>query len=744
MNMNVQTAVDDQERPFLLRWFFQDWMQRVTVVLTGLFILQFVLWIRTENLWLPGTYTLAVGTLIITCLFEQFTKLHWAIRFFLQFAVLVFLHWGMLDVKFVPLPEKRWWNGLMDNAAQFFPELAVSMTVWVVYLLAIWWMQRKSRIYALLIVSVIAISIRDSFSLLVLWEEVAALIFCGIGLLIVRHFSVLKNKDPESWAYLSEYPGTISTQIVLLITLTAVIGISVPGMPPLVTDPYTAWKQWRGETVVTPGKGMNLPILQLDSSSGYSRSDEELGGGFNYDYSPIMTVDTTQRSYWRGETKTVYTGKGWEEEDAGGQERIRPEHFDAKLPRDPAEDTSKLKTVEVVQTVTMESDESYPVLFGAYQIEQVTEINGSGNSNRPPSRPVPLSWSAERSELSWMSGRYPVQYSIVSRMPVLDEEGLRNADPGVYARPEWQKYLQLPDTLPDRVRELAADIAGEAATPYDKVKAIEQYLATTYPYNNMPDESKRKSEDFVYSFLFEIREGYCDYYSTAMAVMVRSLGIPARWVKGFSSGTLPFDEYDYADYAIEITNPTGAGRYTVRNADAHSWVEVYFAGYGWIPFEPTAGFSMPFAQPQEETELSPVAEMNEATEETITETGLIWPATGWTALAVLLLAAVLNWRYRFAQRLIAKWRRETASVNDRIVLEFERFLRFSRRKGYVRHEHETVRETLQRWMASCSWLRNDLTALLLVFERAKYGGKQLEEQDWMQVNDILKKLRSEM
>ena len=743
MNMNVQMAVDDQERPFLLRWILQDWMQRATVILTGLFILQFVLWIRTENLWLPGTYTLAVGTLLITCLFEQFTKLHRIIRLVLQFAVLVFLHWGMLDVKFVPLPEKRWWNGLIDNAAQFFPELAVSMTVWVIYLMAIWWMQRKSRIYALLIVSVIAISIRDSFSLLVLWEEVAAIIFCGIGLLIVRHFSVLKNKDPESWAYLSEYPGTIALQIVLLVSLTAIIGISVPGMPPLVTDPYTAWKQWKGETVITPGKGVgNLPMLHLDTSSGYSRSDEELGGGFNYDYSPIMTVDTTQRSYWRGETKSVYTGKGWEE-DNGGQERIRLETFDMKLPRDPGENTSKLKTVEVVQTVTIENDQSYPVLFGAYQIEQVTEIKLSDQSNGPPSRPVSLSWSAERSELAWMSRRYPVQYSIVSRMPVLDEEGLRNADPGVYSRPEWQKYLQLPDSLPDRVRELAEDIAKEAVTPYDKVKAIEQYLATTYPYNNMPDESKRKSEDFVYSFLFEIKEGYCDYYSTAMAVMVRSLGIPARWVKGFSTGTLPVDEYDYV-LEMEITNPTGAGHYTVRNADAHSWVEVYFDGYGWIPFEPTAGFSMPFAQSPEENELSPVTEMSNSTAENTAEEGSFWPATGWTVLVLLLLAAVLNWRYRFVQRLIARWRRETISVNDRIVLEFERFLRFSRRKGYVRYEHETVRETLQRWMASCSWLRNDLTLLLLVFEKAKYGSRQLEEQDWIQVNDILKKLRSEM
>src|SRR5690606_40367002 len=103
-------------------------------------------------------------------------------------------------------------------------------------------------------------------------------------------------------------------------------------------------------------------------------------------------------------------------------------------------------------------------------------------------------------------------------------------------------YLQLPDTVPARVRDLAQEITADADTPYDKVKAVEAYLQENYIYTNKPDLSKGSSADFVDRFLFEIQEGYCDYYSTAMAVMVRSLGLPARWVKGFKSGSQELEE----------------------------------------------------------------------------------------------------------------------------------------------------------------------------------------------------------
>jgi hypothetical protein len=133
-----------------------------------------------------------------------------------------------------------------------------------------------------------------------------------------------------------------------------------------------------------------------------------------------------------------------------------------------------------------------------------------------------------------------------------------------------QYYLQLPDDLPARVRNLALDITIKETDPYDQAAAIEAYLRQ-YPYAlDVPaPPAGREVADF---FLFDLQQGYCDYYATTMVVLARAAGIPARLVVGYSRGA-----YDEAD-----------GTFLVRLRDAHAWVEVYFPGSGWIEFEPTA------------------------------------------------------------------------------------------------------------------------------------------------------------
>jgi hypothetical protein len=137
----------------------------------------------------------------------------------------------------------------------------------------------------------------------------------------------------------------------------------------------------------------------------------------------------------------------------------------------------------------------------------------------------------------------------------------------------YAKYLQSVDTLPARVVDLAKQITATAANDYDKTKAIEQYLAKSYPYTLDPGITP-KSKDFVDYFLFEQKQGYCSYYASAMTMMLRSVGIPARYVEGYM---LP-------------PSPEKGTEYYVTNQQAHAWVEVYFEGYGWLTFEPTAPF----------------------------------------------------------------------------------------------------------------------------------------------------------
>ena len=132
-------------------------------------------------------------------------------------------------------------------------------------------------------------------------------------------------------------------------------------------------------------------------------------------------------------------------------------------------------------------------------------------------------------------------------------------------------YLQLPSTLDPRIPQLAAQIVGSASTNYDKVYAVERYLNTHYGYTLQ--QLRAPVADPLANFLFVRKLGHCEYFASSMAVMLRTLHIPARVVNGFRS-----EEFN------DIT-----GNYVVRAKNAHSWVEAYFPGYGWVTFDPTPG-----------------------------------------------------------------------------------------------------------------------------------------------------------
>jgi len=145
---------------------------------------------------------------------------------------------------------------------------------------------------------------------------------------------------------------------------------------------------------------------------------------------------------------------------------------------------------------------------------------------------------------------------------------LRSA-PTDYSLDGWQQYLKVPAKLDERIPELARQISGAAPTNYDKAVALEHYLTSNYGYTLQL--GRKSPRDPLAYFLFERKEGHCEYFASAMAVMLRTLNIPSRVVNGFRTG--------------EFNDVTG--QYVVRARNAHSWVEVYFPNYGWISFDPT-------------------------------------------------------------------------------------------------------------------------------------------------------------
>ncbi|WJH32984.1 transglutaminase-like domain-containing protein [Paenibacillus sp. CC-CFT747] len=592
---------------------------------------------------LPATVSLIRLTLLAVLLTEWLPGRSRGIPRILQLLLILLLN--VWFVGYTPVAAKTIGEWIYHNFLPFYPLAWFSLGAWFLYLAALWWVKSKVRIYVMIVLCLTAIAIRDSFSQVILWDEAALMILCGLFLLVIRHFAGLKEKNPAGWAYFSDYPVTITAPIVLLLTCTVGLGMLAPNVGNVLKDPYTLWKNWKGEAITVGGKGspgVDLPLPKGSSTSGYSRNDRTLGGGFDFDYSEVMTVETTHRSYWRGETRALYNGKGWEKSQAEKQGAVQQElNQDSELRKDPRLPDSQAQTVEVKQTITLSDEESYPVLFGALSIAKVEAL---GEENAGFDR---LRWSPKSQELRWAESRtgktYPKTYTVISHMPVIDEAGLRTVPADLPNRSAMEEYLQLPNSLPDRVRQLAKEITKDAPTPYDKVKTLERYLQFNYRYTNQPREQKSESSDFVDRFLFETKEGYCDYYSTAMAVLTRSLGIPARWVKGYSTGSSPVDELEELRQNGGPDNLSlstdGAGTYTVRNSDAHSWVEVYFSGWGWIPFEPTSGFAVPAVQLPNQPEVSPVPETDPAPVAPVPaeEAGGSFPVT--TVLLILAFAA---------------------------------------------------------------------------------------------------------
>lgn len=216
--------------------------------------------------------------------------------------------------------------------------------------------------------------------------------------------------------------------------------------------------------------------------------------------------------------------------------------------------------------------------------------------------------------------------------------------------PEWvmERYLSLPETITPRTVALTQSIAAASDNPFDRARAIEQYLRTTIVYDETVEEPP-DGADIVDYLLFERERGYCEYSASAMTVMLRSIGIPARVAVGFYPG-----DYDQRQ----------AGFLYLQN-NAHAWTEVFFPGYGWIPFEPTS--SQPLinsgtATEPDETlaEPSPIAELEtpepgtpaaEATPDILAddEAGIAPPQitpesgsgeTGWGLFAAIGLAGV--------------------------------------------------------------------------------------------------------
>lgn len=312
--------------------------------------------------------------------------------------------------------------------------------------------------------------------------------------------------------------------------------------------------------------------LQPSLISGFSDS-VELGqiGQIKKNTAVVMRVRVlggtarVQNVRWRGIALTTFDGRRWFTE-AHEPVVVTPAP-DGWYPLDLAPPQSRQNAGALRYTVLLEPMAT-DALFVAAQADRVRgRFSSDASSGALAARRSYLLVDKTSSLFNPFHNFIRLQYEGLSYVPAVPPRQLRAASTST-SEEIRRDYLQLP-RLDPRIPALARQITVRAPTAYDEAVAIELYLRTHYGYTL--DLSGSPPADPLVHFLFERRSGHCEYFAASMTVLLRSLGVPARYVNGFLPG-------EYNELAED---------FIVRASDAHSWVEVYFPEYGWIPFDPT-------------------------------------------------------------------------------------------------------------------------------------------------------------
>ncbi len=320
---------------------------------------------------------------------------------------------------------------------------------------------------------------------------------------------------------------------------------------------------------------------------GYGENDSRLGGPFVQDNSIAFWAATEASGYWRVDSKDVYTGKGWER-----SREAEPQSFQSGDQVGIDLYTENVATEAREAIVYPSQNQVLDRLVYPYGVQ--TFFSGQ----------VGAAVDADFGVVETFNrAQYPGEnYTIAFEEPQYNIDDLRN-DSELDDDNTHYRYTQLPEYLPERVRELAEEITSSGNTRYDKAKAVEQYFNQNgFQYQTQDIPVPEDDQDYVDQFLFESKIGYCDNFSSAMVVLLRAADIPARWVKGFTAGQPGTNP--------SVSTPEGMSSYLVTNGNAHSWVEVYFPETGWVPFEPTQGFANPaeFTSEEDAAQETPEAE----------------------------------------------------------------------------------------------------------------------------------------
>ncbi len=506
--------------------------------------------------------------------------------------------------------------------------------------------------------------------------------------------------------------GTWSAVALAAITAVFLAMPRLPGvnlaLPPFRADDATLVQNYRGQ-VVNPGLAVDsegVPEFADLAYPGFSATVDLRSRGRLSD-EVVLRVRSAQAALWRGLAYDTYDGTRWTDSD----ERVFSvgHDFDGSF-RPAVEATGAVPIQHVLATFYVQTDLPN-VVFGAYQVEQ---------AYFPASQLSTDSYGSVRAPILLENG---VVYSVLSDVPAPTPDLLRAtdllpADPGF--EDTMAPYLELPSTMPSRVIALARQITAGAPTTFDAVQAVQTWLHQHTRYNlDIPPDPP--GVDAVDHFLFETREGFCEHIASAMAVLLRASGVPTRLVTGFGPGH---------------RNPF-TGYWEVRASDAHAWVEVFYPGAGWIPYDPTfgvpaadPGLSGRFIAPEVLGSIGrffsasipePVRRAVTALGHAIAAMARVWPLV--LAFLAIAVAGVILLRRRGSRR-----RRGPAPVGAaRAFAELEGAMVA---RGHPRADHQTAREfvrSLRPFLGPDE--RADAELVVRLFELDRFSGAPIEQDD---------------
>ncbi|GAA0460298.1 transglutaminase TgpA family protein [Alkalibacillus silvisoli] len=606
--------------------------------------------------------------------------------------------------------------------------------LWMMSYLLYYWLVVVKRPFSFILITFIYITALDTFTLyeaqfaIVRVFIISALILVLANLHRMMDQENLKVPNPRRMA-------KFVAPMILVIMVSAAIGYVAPKFEPQWPDPVS-FIQAASQDGFGSGSGSGEGLNRV----GYGEHDDRLGGGFIMDDTTVFYASADSPEYWKVETKDVYTGHGWVRKDEGEPTTNESGHFPQIS--NYGENVERNETEAELQFVEPGNLNKLPYLYGTETVE--ASVEG-----------VSFKYNHMTGELvSLVNGEQELiddSYFLEAERPDFPRDQMKQVPAKHEENDEIaERYLQLPDDLPERISDLAEEIVEDVEdNRFDYAMAIEDYFdENDFEYATTDVAIPDDDEDYVEQFLFDTQRGYCDNYSTSMVVLLRSLDIPARWAKGFTGGESVFQQDALPD--------DGGNIFEVQNNNAHSWVEVYFPDVGWVPFEPTVGFNNqadfsteessedsldeemeddPLEQPDDLEQPDVDDQLDDGSGESEEDTALVGSDDSNFSMlyftAILIGVFLISWlMYRSRNQMVANWKqqklkRKPSSKN--ITNSYQFLLKLLAKEGYQFQSGETLREFALKVDQTLG--NKQMSQLTHYYERFVYREEDLQSEN---------------